>query len=54
MPNASKEPVRLDFDSALSHPRLAFQIRWWRLAMLFLSGASLFLILTLIQLSGTL
>ncbi|MEM9450353.1 MAG: hypothetical protein AAGA75_17700 [Cyanobacteria bacterium P01_E01_bin.6] len=43
----------MDFKHIPSPPRLAYQKRWWRVAMLFLSGTSLFLILKLIQLSGS-
>ncbi|MEL6224633.1 MAG: hypothetical protein AAFR31_18520 [Cyanobacteria bacterium J06627_8] len=46
-----KPQLSLDFDR-LPHSRLAHQSRWWRFAMLFLSGTSLFLLLALLQVSS--
>jgi hypothetical protein len=53
MPDASNQPKRLDFTSQQT-PRLAYHTRWWRLAMLFLSGTSLFLLLALLHVFSSL
>jgi hypothetical protein len=41
--------MTIDFDSNTPKPRLAYQQRWWKVAVLLLSGTSLFLILSLLQ-----